>query len=61
LRLVEQQPQAPFEVGAEVDVGAELRVRGGDRRREVELADLVGERLVNGGLLQDPDVAERAV
>ena len=56
---VEQQAEAPLVAGAGVEVGGRRRVRGRDRGREVELADLVGEGRRDGRGVEDPGAVER--
>ena len=52
---VEQQAVAPLVSRADGQCVGRRRVGGGDLRRKVQFADLVGERGLDGGLGQDAD------
>jgi hypothetical protein len=48
---VQQQPVAPLEAGTDGEVAAQPRVRRGDRRRDLGITDLVGERRLHSDRL----------
>ncbi|MDP9434362.1 MAG: hypothetical protein M3P93_03875 [Actinomycetota bacterium] len=56
----EQQAVAPRVARPESQAVRGRRVGGRDLRREVQVADLVGERLLDRGLLQDARAVELA-
>src|SRR5712691_8922660 len=58
VRGVEQQPVAPLVAGPGPERAADGRVGGRELAGEVQLADLVAESRVHGGLAQDPGSVE---